>query len=595
MIMRKFNMYALMGAIALTGTAGFTACSSDDALTDVAPSISGETVKTQFTINVPAGGPSTRLSEGTVQGQTDEDENPAPVFRGMDNINMFAFQTTDANTAVTTTSTPLNLYLGMGSIAATGGLQDDTNAKVYYDMNVNTGVNRFLFYGEATKDAGATNAQNGYLKATYPTGTSDAVSTIKFELGQIAPTGGNTTTESTLLEALNKVAQSYKGQTGSETYWYNTADAGLKNLYEGFTQLKAGSANSIRQTLTWLKEGLNNEAFKITDNDLKAAIITNIETAIGSDGNSGTLKDLTYPRDINLPDGAVQLAYDDENTHTFSYATSQQDGGSSVTVGAANAKLTDYVYPAALYYWVESPIRTSTEVLSDQYGTSWDNCLALYDENTTAVDANTRSIALKEPVNYAVARLDLSAWFNTQSGTVKDNVGNNVDVTTATGGMNLVGLLVGGQKDLTYNFSTSVANAAEKSVYDAAITSTALGETTTTTILARTLLLETAVGSKIRFALELENNTGNSFVGIDGTVPEGGRFYLIGELEPSTTATGMENRVFKQDFYTTAKVSINSLAHAYNTIPDLREPKLELGLSVDLTWQQGLTDDVVIE
>ena len=580
-----------MGAIALTGTAGFTACSSDDGLGENGPSISsGETVKTQFTINVPAGGPSTRLSDDIVQGQTD------PVFRGMDNINMFAFQTTDANTDVTTTSTPLNLYLGMGSIAATGGLQDDTNAKVYYDMNVNTGVNRFLFYGEATKDAGATNAQNGYLKATYPTGTSDAVSTIKFELGQIAPTGGNTTTENTLLEALNKVAQSYKGQTGSETYWYESTDAGLKNLHEGFTQLKAGSANSIRQTLTWLKEGLEKTdgGFNISDTDLKNAILENIDDAINT--TDGTLKDLTYPRDINLPDGAVQLAYDDENTHTFSYATSQQDGGSSVTVGAANAKLTDYVYPAALYYWVESPIRTSTEVLSDQYGTSWDNCLALYDENTTAVDANTRSIALKEPVNYAVARLDLSAWFDvTNDGKVKDNVGNNVDVNTTTGGMNLVGLLVGGQKDLTYNFSTPVANAAEKSVYDAAITSTALGETTTTTILARTLLLETAVDSKIRFALELENNTGNSFVGIDGTVPEGGRFYLIGELEPSTTAVGMENRVFKQDFYTTAKVSISSLAHAYNCIPDLRTPQLELGLSVDLEWRKGLTQDVVIE
>ena len=585
MIMRKFNMYALMGAIALTGTAGFTACSSDDSLTDVTPPISGETVKTQFTINVPAGGPTTRLSEEVVQGQN------TPVFRGMDNINMFSFQTTDASTAVQTASTPSDLYLGMGSIAATGGLQDDTNAKVYYDMEVTTGVNRFLFYGEATKDADATNAQNGYLKATYPARSTDAVSTIKFELGQIV-TSGNTTTEGTLLGALNTVIQSHKGTEGSETYWYNTTDAGLKNLYEGFIQLKAGSANSIRQTLAWLKEGLNNSKFNITDNDLKAAIITNIETAIGSDRINGTLKDLTYPRDINLPDGAVQLSYN-ATSHEFSYATSQQDGGSSVTVGAANAKLTDYVYPAALYYWVESPIKTSTEVLSDQYATSWEACLNLYNQNTTAVADNTRSIALQYAVNYAVARLDVSAWFNATNGSVKDNVRNDVDVTTNTGGMNLVGLLVGGQKNVTYNFSTPVDGAAEQSVYDAAITSTALGEATTSTIMARTLLLETAAGTNIRFALELENNTGSSFVGIDGTVPAGGRFYLIGELEPSSTVT--ENRVFKQDYTTTAKVSISSLAHAYNTIPDLREPKLELGLSVDLEWRKGLEANVTID
>lgn len=579
--MRKLNKFALMGAIALTGTAGFTACSSDDVLGENGPSISsGETVKTQFTINVPAGGPSTRLSDDIVQGQG------TPVFRGMNNINMFAFQTTNSETAVTTDRNPLAVYLGMGGIEANGGLQKETNAKVYYDMEVPTGVNRFLFYGEATKAAGATNAQNGYLKPTYPSATTGMVSDIKFELGTIAESG-NTTTEKTLLDALNKVVQS----NHESDYWHSSTDAGLKNLYEGFTRLKAGSASSIRQTLAWLKEGLNNDGFNITDTDLKNAIITNIDAAIG---NSGTLEGLTYPRDLGLPDGAVQLKYDDA-THAFSYATSETDGGSSITVGSSAAKISDYVYPSALYYWAESPILTSSEVLSDQYTTNWETCLGLYTGGGTAVDANTRSIALKNEINYAVARLDLSAWFNAQSGTVKDNVGNNVDVNTTTGGMNLVGLLVGGQKDLTYDFSTPVANAAEKSVYDAAITSTALGETTTTNVLARTLLLETAAGSKIRFALELENNTGNSFVGIDGTVPEGGRFYLIGELEPSTTVAGMENRVFKQDFYTTAKVSISSLAHAYNTIPDLREPKLELGLSVDLEWQEGLTDDVVIE
>ena len=542
---------------------------------------SGETVKTQFTINVPAGGPSTRLSDDIVQGQTD------PVFRGMDNINMFAFTTASTNTSVQTTNNPSAIYLGMGGIEANGGLQADTNAKVYYDMEVPTGVNCFLFYGEATKAANATNAQNGYLKATYPSATTGAVSDIKFELGTIAASG-NTTTEQTLLNALNAVVKSTHNNTD---YWYSSTDAGLKNLYEGFIQLKAGSASSIRQTLAWLKEGLNSGNFTINDNDLKSAIITNIDAAIGE---NGTLKDLTYPRDLGLPDGAVQLKYDDA-THAFSYATSEADGGSSITVGSSAAKISDYVYPSALYYWAESPILTSSEVVSDRYTTNWETCLGLYTGGGTAVDANTRSIALKNEINYAVARLDLSAWFDAQSGTVKDNVGNNVDVTTTTGGMNLVGLLVGGQKDLTYNFSTPVANAAEKSVYDAAITSTALGETTTTTILARTLLLETAVDSKIRFALELENNTGNSFVGIDGTVPEGGRFYLIGELEPSTTAVGMENRVFKQDFYTTAKVSISSLAHAYNTIPDLREPKLELGLSVNLEWRKGLESNVTID
>ena len=34
---------------------------------------------------------------------------------------------------------------------------------------------------------------------------------------------------------------------------------------------------------------------------------------------------------------------------------------------------------------------------------------------------------------------------------------------------------------------------------------------------------------------------------------------------------------------------LKDLKKAYNVIPDLTAPQLELGLSVDLTWQQGDT------
>ena len=588
--MNKFNRFALMSAIALTGSAGFTACSSEDELANTNPTFDGESVKTQFTINVPAASKSTRLGTDIVQGQD------RPVFRGMDNINMFAFKTTeqgDTASVVTTSNTPEKAYLGMGGITQ-DGLQSGTNSKVYYDIDIPTEVNRFLFYGEATRVQGTTDKDNGRLNATYPTST---VNDIKFELQTIA-NNGNTTTEGTLLTALNNVAQAKKDSP--ETYWYSSTDEGLKSLYQAFTQLKAGSANSIREALAYLKEGLNKTgdgSFNITDNDLKNAIIAQIDAAI--DETSGSIKDLTYPRDINLPDGAVELKYDD-TTHSFSYATSKVDGGSSITVGSSAAKISDYVYPAALYYWTDSPILVSDEVESTDYTKDWTTCLSLYgdyDSNAKKIESSTRSVALRNKIQYAVARLDLSAWFNDNNGNVKDNVGNDVDVTTTTGGMNLVGLLVGGQKNVKFNFSDVTDDATEKSVYDASITPTALGEETTTDVIAQTLLLETAPETNVRFAIELENNTGNSFVGEDGTVPAGGRFYLIGELKYSTDSKyeSMEKRVFKQDHTTTAKVSINSLAHAYNTIPDLREPKLELGLSVDLEWQEGLVADVVID
>ena len=59
-----------MGAIALVGAVGFTACSSDDDLTAPQnPTFDGESVKTQFAISIPYAGKGTRLTEDIVQGQ----------------------------------------------------------------------------------------------------------------------------------------------------------------------------------------------------------------------------------------------------------------------------------------------------------------------------------------------------------------------------------------------------------------------------------------------------------------------------------------------------------------------------------------------
>lgn len=561
--MRFFNKYAYMGAIALVGAVGFTACSSEDDLTaQQNPTFDGESVKTQFTINVPVKSPSTRLADDIVQ------TNGLPDFRGMNNIHMFAFSKEGA-ADVTGIDTPTEVYGAMGSIL-NNELQANTNAKVYYDINIPVGVNRFLFYGEATRAEGAEDVDNGRLDATYPTTTSDALSTTKFELVSIAE-NGNTTTEGTLLKALNDVAKVSGWSTSTE----------LKNFYLSFIQLKAGSANSIREALTMLRDGLNS-ASPSTEVDLKGGIIDAIDNSLG------TITGLTYPRELGLPDGAVQIGWN-SSKNEFEYSTSSNNvWGGMVTA----AQIPDYVYPAALYYWTNSTIKVSDNTQSDNYATNWETCLGLYTDGN-AVESTTRSVALEKQINYGVARFDLAAWFN--STTVKDNVSNDVNVT-ASDGMKIVGLLVGGQKNVQYDFSTPV-NENERSIYDQSITSVALPGAKNENIIARTLVLETEPNTTKRFAIELENNTDESFVGNDGTVPAGGRFYLVGELEPSTDGTysDMDKKVFKQDYVTTAKVTISSLAHAYNCIPDLKEPKLELGLSVDLDWKSGLVDDVTIE
>ena len=99
----------------------------------------------------------------------------------------------------------------------------------------------------------------------------------------------------------------------------------------------------------------------------------------------------------------------------------------------------------------------------------------------------------------------------------------------------------------------------------------------------------------LRSRLEVLND-GPQFYGLDGNlVPEGGTFYLVGKLTYKKDNSKSEVvRVFQQDYNTTANLSINSLAKAYNTVPDLINPRLELALAVDIDWKAGLVIDVPI-
>lgn len=611
--MRIFNKYAYMGAIALVGAVGFTACSSDDDLTAPQnPTFDGESVKTQFAINIPyAGGKDTRMSDEIVQGQTD------PVFRGMTNIRLVPFdldQTpTEATKPVVVGTTLTYNGITLGDIAAatddgvTTGLTQTGNAHVYKDVDIRVGVNAFLLYGEA-KEKSSDNKVNGALNPSYEVSgleEGDQVNEITFSLqpivAQVDPAPGNA-----LVAMLNDIA-SAQGTTGNMTYWYKTASGtDLNNYFKSFTSLKAGSANNIRLALQDLYNALSSPAVDDIDG-LKAAIQDKIDDYFDVTSKTDpeddvlTYKDKTsvtayakYPSDVNLPDGAVQVEWTDGTSDaigSFSYKTTGiYYPGSTSDPNLNMPSLTDYTYPASLYYWTNSSIKTSESEQSTNYGTKdWSTILGLYTDKREVVAA-TQSIALEKTINYGVARLDINAAF--ASTPIQDK--DNEYVTLPTEGFQLVGVLVGGQKQVGWDFATN-ALAAEQTIYDADV-KTGTYVNRTSALKNRTLVLETAGKSgqnseTVQFALEFVNNGNEAFTGIDGIVPVGGKFYLVGQLETDAS----HDKVFEQDHYTTATVTINSLKNAYNCIPDLRSPKLELGVSVDLTWQEGLSDDVVIQ
>ena len=106
-----------------------------------------------------------------------------------------------------------------------------------------------------------------------------------------------------------------------------------------------------------------------------------------------------------------------------------------------------------------------------------------------------------------------------------------------------------------------------------------------------TLVLENGT-ENVRVAVEMVNTTGKDFYGAGNQlIKAGAKFYVVAELV-AAQATVTSGHVFKQDYTTTANLTLTNLKTAYNTIPDLRTPKLELGFSVDLSWKEGHTYDV---
>jgi len=105
------------------------------------------------------------------------------------------------------------------------------------------------------------------------------------------------------------------------------------------------------------------------------------------------------------------------------------------------------------------------------------------------------------------------------------------------------------------------------------------------------LVLENGTDN-VRVAVEMVNTTGKDFYGAGNQlIKAGAKFYVVAELV-AAQATQTSGHVFKQDYTTTANLTLKNLKTAYNTIPDLRTPKLELGFSVDLSWKEGHTYDV---
>lgn len=571
--MKKFyyRNLAYGAAALLIGAVGFTGCSSEDELANTNPTYDGESVKTQFAINIPYGSKNTRMTADNTQNSNN--------FLGMTNVRLLSF---DGEPGTATT------FSSMIPLTEISGITANSSNKVYNDVNVPVGTDHFLFYASAPM---GTDASSKFAKGTIiPTlDGKTTLSDINFKLETVD--NSDKSAETALITVLNNVAKVSDWSDGEYV------DENLKALYTSFTLLKAGSANSIRLAL----QNLYNQVESWVDGgDASATVAQTIRTEIVKTGTfsvSGAsapytlTTSLTYPDDRNLPDGAVQLSFNEEQKE-FTY-----DATSSLT-GLTSLDASTVCFPAALYYFVNTDVATN-----DAEYTSWPTTpstwTSAFDDWGSEVLPTTRTIALKKNIQYAVANMKLTVKCATSSLKDRGTEANPaVSVTVPADGFPVTGVLIGGQpSQVDWKLEPIAGATFDNTVYDKveagvnAKAGTAEGEN-------YTLLLSdtTETAQKVNFAIELQNNSGVEFRGVDGVVPAEGKFYLVGQLDPASgEIEGVTNpHVFMADYQTVVNAKISTLANAYNTIPDLRATKMQLGLSVDLEWKTGLTFDVTI-
>lgn len=600
--MKKLNSFFLMGTVALAGLGVMSSCSSDDLGNDPTTN-PGETkaVKTQFALNIPRANGGTRMSGDNTQANKN--------FLGMEDVRLYAFKTEPNASSSSVATFALDKIEGITTTAS---------SKIYSDISVPVGTTHFLFYAHAPQ--GTTDAKKfelGVLNLTNPGTETTATSGISATLEKLK--GTDTKSPSALLGILNGVA-------GVEGWSTVATDTKLGNLYANFVKAKAGSANSIRLTLQSLYNSLSgvitssNTAEKELAEKIRTQIAGSFTIATGTDGyvtltynNTNVHSD--YPNNINLPEGAVELSFD-KTGNQFAYAAT------SGLTGLSTLDASKICFPSAIYYFQSSDLAaTAMELDASQWPTTTTNWTAatapwLKDANsladgwTASVQPTTRSIAMRQNINYGVANLATTVKCGAVS--LPDNKGLTVTdpsefadkVTVPADGFPVSGLLIGGQPTkVGFNFQPEATDAFDLTIYDNAIPTGIVAKNGVASTANYTIVLPNDKGraatdqNKVNVAIELTNNTDKPFRGIDGIIPAGGKFYLVGQLDPKDkTVTNVANpAVFMSDYKTTLNLNITSLKSAYNTIPDLRSTKLQLGLSVDLEWQAGIQFDVNID
>ena len=590
-----------------------TGCQRQDEVTET-PATEPSYVLADLALSLPPSFSGTRQDPGVMQSDGS--------FRGIQKLSIIPFT---KQGKVGASDMP-SYYDGFNSYIdrTTPSLKEDFDQRFrYYEkVYLMSGVASFLTYGQAIPVSGGKVA-NGSL---IPKVTSDKMDDIPERLsvtaGDLSFELETIYNENLIIPVEAQAIANYLTYIADTPHWQDAKNSKLQTLYNSYINyvgsgkygVIAGSAANVKAYVNELYQQLNaqdfgEEATIATDIQSRILEYKDEEFIIVNDNNNNKVTSLgsdiydKYPSNKNLPDGAAVLQWGKKSDNTFGFIPQIQ------TTNTANvSSMNRYTYPAELYYYGNSLIKTSNdEVPWTAYSsiTSWENLVVDLYKSSSVVSSNTKAVAIVDPMQYGVARLQ---------GTVLAGVNPlptgepEVTVTVGNTTFPITGLIVSGQYPVNFDFTPKLDGASEDNehfVYDSYLGSDQLYLTTSESSPFYTLVMQTHDYEDVTIILELENNSDKDFKGESGIVYRGTKFYLAGKVELSkgtpdsnlseSEKADVSNRVFTQDHTTVINMKVSSLEKAYNVMPNIQSGRLEIGVEINLQWAQATPKTIVFE
>lgn len=649
--MRRHLLIWLLAAACLSGCTALDPLQSPEVFV-----LEGEEVCLPLSLSVGTVKSRTKMSQAVTQADATEAS-----FRGIKEIYAIPFRAARAVNGSDTRIGP-NLLLpqqgipnSFGDSAQEGdfeGLVRSNNSHLYKDVYMRRGTASMLVYGQAadesvsvSPDSVAFKRRNGVLRG-YGLGSAETPADISFTLEPFITSANEASLQNVingLLTYLNNIAGATVSYTGygqrtryttTWTYRWNTASdyssfSALSNAFAFFTAdglAFSGGSDGINQMLSDLYNALYDYATDESESssyrqeyysynsytisgyyyyvyelaqEIRSRINNSTYVDVTGAGNSVTVSlkgdYANFPDRYGIPAGSVAIQWNGTQFVQQTPAT-----------GSALAPIGSYCYPPSLWYWTNSTLRTSDNGdIVEEYksaNVTWNDIFSQYTYSSSVIQG-AESVALKDPLQYGVAMLEVNLNYAVSPGGTQlllDSKGTAIDVRNDS--YPLTGIVIGEQKNQSFGFEPLLEGLGnyvyDNEVYDGSSPKAYIaGASASLTFKpVHTLVVQTEDSQDVHLALEFQNNSGSDFYGVNGNkIAAGTRFYLLAILKYSeaNNTTGDDlPAVFVHDHTTKVTFSVNSLAKAYNTIPELRDPQLEIGVVAQLEWVQATPAEI---